>query len=205
MSAKVTIDSNGQEILVLEYCLTPSELVDFSVSRYTGSGNFRRNVLITRIVVLCVTILVALPMSYWLDFRGFILALFVAVLVILASVDCLRAPKKHLRRFSKNLLKLLSKDPAVFAKRRLTITPDSIEQELENHSESSAWKGVREIVEHENAIYLRTGDWTAYIIPNRVLDEILSPERFLKIVRKFHLRAQPPVDVLPVADAVAGR
>ncbi|HEV3078212.1 MAG TPA: YcxB family protein [Gemmataceae bacterium] len=60
-------------------------------------------------------------------------------------------------------------------------------------------------VEHENAIFLRTGDWTAYIIPNRVFDDTLSLERFLKIVRKFHLRTQPPVDVLPVADVGAGR
>jgi hypothetical protein len=34
--------------------------------------------------------------------------------------------------------------------------------------------------------------------------DTLSLERFLKIVRKFHLRAQPPVDVLPVAEAAAG-
>src|SRR5438128_1992018 len=145
MSTKVTIDGNGHEMVVLEYHLKAADLVDFTLSRYIAVGNFRRNVLITRIVGPCVMILVAAPLAYWLDLRGWWLAGSAALLAILALMETFRAPKKHLQRFSKKLQKLFSKDPALSVRRRLTITPDAIEQELENHCESSAWKGVREI------------------------------------------------------------
>lgn len=200
MSAKHTCDADGQDIVVLEYRLTEDELLDFTISRYIAFGTYRRNILIERVVFLCGMPVFAILFAYWLDFSGVVLAGFVAALVILVVIRALKHPQKHLQRFSTRIRKLIAKDPIAFTMRRLALTPDTIEQWYENHSESTSWKGIREIVERDDTVCLCTGDWNAYIIPKRILgDDGLSCERLLEIARRYHGRAHPPENVPPVA------
>src|ERR1700687_3106548 len=121
MSTKVSIDGDGQEIVVLEYGLSAAGLADFTASRYKAAGSFRRHVLTIRILIPWATILFAVPLALWRDLRGFDLALFIALLVVVVVVVALRVPKMQIARVRKNVLKLFSKAPSALAGRRLTI------------------------------------------------------------------------------------
>jgi hypothetical protein len=177
----------------VEYELAPDDILAFNEYRNAQSPTIRRRLFVGRLVRPILLI------GLWLIFVGIgflnagfeimiLLGVFFAVAGVISYLTYPARYRRGARRLYEDMLRE-GLNHALFAVRRLTITPETITEVTEITATTMKWVAIERIVVDRRHVYFFTGAFSAIVLP---IAAFASEDRFREFVetaQRYHREA----------------
>lgn len=174
----------GNIMYAFQYELTKADYVDFNLCHAKHSKQFKKMLLIYRILGPIIILIGGYYITGYKDVMG------IVIFSIAAILWAIFFPKTHFKSMERNVKKLIDegKDTSLFELRKVQIDEKGITEESIEEGIFKRWNKIVKIETSMDNVFLYTSDLDALIVPRKIIGSDQAVQGLIEFITDQYMK-----------------